>query len=235
MLTRSLAGTLAAYALIWGIFLAAPVSRGIVLHQLRRWRPDLAPAFLIGAAVGGALVLLNVTALLVLGTRTLSGWAAPTIGGLCLTLVYTGIVATTEELIVRGVMLTRLRQWVNTVPAIGVTALVFALMHAGRRDFSPASVGQYAVDGVLLGWAAVRTESIWFGVGWHWAKNFGVALAFGLSRGIMAPVVRLEDVVGRTDRAGDVVAYALAVPLAVLAVVVLARRKVPSLAHVTSP
>jgi membrane protease YdiL (CAAX protease family) len=222
---QSLAGAFAAYALIWLIFVAAPVSRTIVMRELSRLPVDASPWLIGGTAAGTALVLVNVIALLMLGSRAFAGWTVPGLDGVALTLLYTGVVASTEEVILRGVMLTRLRRLLNDGGAILVTALVFSVMHTGRRDFSPASAAQYAADGVLLAWAALRTGSIWFGVGWHWAKNFGVALAFGLSRGIMPPVMRLEPVAARPDRYGDLLTYALALPLSIGIVLILARTR----------
>jgi membrane protease YdiL (CAAX protease family) len=222
---RTTGSIFAAYALIWAIFLAAPVSRYIVLDQLRRLRGDLRVRLAPGLVLGLALVVLNVAAVVTLGTRAFGGWRAPQLGGLALTIAYTLVVASSEELILRGVMLTRIRKLTNDMVAIGLTTVIFSIMHLGRQDFSVATSLQYAADGIFLGWAATRTGSIWLGVGWHWGKNLGVALAFGLSRHFMDPLLALAPTSVRAGHWADLIAYAVTLPLAVVAVLALSARR----------
>jgi membrane protease YdiL (CAAX protease family) len=213
--TGTIAATFAAYALVWVILLAAPASREIVRAQLGRLPSGLSSRLPAGAFAGALLVLTNVAGLLLLGAREYAGWRGPEPRALVLTLVYTLTVASTEELILRGVLLERVRRISTEMVAILVTALVFAVMHAGRRDFTMSAAVEYAVDGLVLGWAATRTGSIWFGVGWHWAKNLGVALAFGSSKNIMPPVLALAPVTDKGVGPADLLAYAAALPLTI--------------------
>lgn len=135
----------------WIIFAAAPTSHPIVRRQLALLRPSLGLRIPAGMAAGCVLVLANIGSLMALGAREYAGWRGPGPGPLLLTLGYTLIVAITEELILRGVMLERLRARVTDAVAVPITAVIFAIMHAGRRDFVTTAALQYLADGLPLG------------------------------------------------------------------------------------
>ena len=75
-----------------------------------------------------------------------------------------------EEFLFRGAILTQLRPY-GKAPAIIISAVLFGLMHqnAGQLLYTTAA-------GLLLGWVACETGSVWCGVLIHFANNFvGVA------------------------------------------------------------
>ncbi len=61
-----------------------------------------------------------------------------------------------EEALLRGVVLGALRRRFGAWPAIAVSALAFALLHASVWSLLPLTV-----LGVALGWLAVRSRSLW--------------------------------------------------------------------------
>ncbi|MBR2479185.1 MAG: CPBP family intramembrane metalloprotease [Clostridia bacterium] len=75
-----------------------------------------------------------------------------------------------EEFLFRGAILTNLKPY-GKAPAIIISAVLFGLMHqnAGQLLYATAA-------GLLLGWVAYETGSIWCGVLIHFVNNFvGVA------------------------------------------------------------
>jgi len=101
------------------------------------------------------------------------GGASATVGlvGAALVLVVVGPFA--EELYYRGLVLGAARPF-GTAIAVGGAALFFALSH-----LEPAGIPVIAILGVLLGYARVRTGSLWPAVAIH-AINNAVALALAL-------------------------------------------------------
>ena len=182
---------LLAYGVIWVLFLAVRPARTVVVAQLSLLRRDLGGNGWRGVLCGAVLVVLDAVLMVAVGAfaRASAGAWRPAASALALGLMYVVILAVTEEMIVRGVLLARLRQLFGDVSAVGVTAIVFAVMHVGRADLSALNLLQYALDGLLLGWLAVWTNAIWAGAGAHLAKNAGVMLLFGSSVHILDPML----------------------------------------------
>jgi len=205
-----------AYALIWAFFLAVPIARGVVSAQFGRMPSAMGRRVWLGMVCGSVLVIVNGLVLVLLGTHARAGTWGAGAAGLLLNLGWAITVATTEEMIVRGLLLTRLRQLWGDLAAIAVTAAVFAGMHVGRADFTVSGVLQYLADGLLLGWLAVRTGDIWAGAGFHFAKNLGVSVLFGGSKHLLSPaLVLVPGGHGWRPDLADLVAYAVAIPLCI--------------------
>jgi membrane protease YdiL (CAAX protease family) len=209
---------LLAYAFIWLLFLAVPAARAVVRAQFR-WLSSSGARLTIakGAACGAALVVLDAALLVWFDVFDAGGWHAGW-GALGVAAGYAAAVAATEEMIVRGVLLTRLREVTRDWAAVGATAGVFAVMHVGRADFGVPSMLEYAVDGILLGWLAIATGSIWAGTALHMMKNLGVIVCFGTTKHLVTPALaagpRAAD--RAMSAAADLAAYAIAVALALL-------------------
>jgi membrane protease YdiL (CAAX protease family) len=77
-------------------------------------------------------------------------------GGFGMALVLVVVAPLTEELLFRGLILRGLLQRYGTVPAVMLSALLFALVHANPYQFASA-----ITMGVFLAWLLVRTRSLW--------------------------------------------------------------------------
>ncbi|MEG1779289.1 MAG: type II CAAX endopeptidase family protein, partial [Oscillospiraceae bacterium] len=82
------------------------------------------------------------------------------------------IVPITEEFVFRGVIMGVLRQFGDYF-AIGVSALLFALLHRNMVQFPNAFI-----MGLILGYFVIRTGSIWTGIIIHGVNN---AVAIGIT------------------------------------------------------
>jgi len=85
-----------------------------------------------------------------------------------------------EELLVRGYPLQVLAEGSGAGVAIGITAIVFGLLHAANPNIGPLALVNLTLAGVLLGVAYWRTYSLWFATGVHFGWNWAMGLS-GLS------------------------------------------------------
>jgi len=86
------------------------------------------------------------------------------------------VAAFLEELLMRGYPLQVLAEGLGGAWAIGLTSVVFGLLHLWNPSVSPIAIGNIMLAGVLLGIAYWRTYSLWFAtgihLGWNWSMNF---------------------------------------------------------------
>lgn len=138
----------------WTVGLAAPP-----LTTLR----ELA----LGAVIA-ALIILATDALIVSSTnlRHVRGGGFPW-GQLLVVFVPAAI---HEELLFRGYLFQRLRRW-SRGAAISISAVLFALLHAGNTGATPLAVANLALAGVLLALGYELFERLLVPIGMHLAWN----------------------------------------------------------------
>jgi len=169
---------LAYYAAIAGLLLFLARRRGV--SMLSAFRMDIAPewsALGLAAAVAVGCWLVSVgyyAAMRLTGLRppvadgpemvTLFGSGAT---GLALTMLVLAVIGPVlEEMLLRGTVLGALRSRFGPWPAIAVSAVAYALLHASLWSLLP-----FTVLGVALGWLAVRSRSLWPAVAAHVLYN----------------------------------------------------------------
>ncbi|GAO45514.1 CPBP family intramembrane glutamic endopeptidase [Flavihumibacter petaseus] len=93
------------------------------------------------------------------------------------------MVAITEELAFRGYVLRNLMLSLPAPAALLVSALLFALFHAGNPNAGWLPLVNIFIAGLLLGINFLYTQNCWFGIGLHFAWNFfqGPVLGFAVS------------------------------------------------------
>lgn len=148
------------------------------------------------AAAAGLAIALLLTAPIWPATFHGFDWAVllPAAGvAVVLVLVQAGF----EELLFRGYLQQFVRRVIDA-PAfiIGVSAVVFALLHIGNLQTSggdPLVLVPYLVMGLAYGWAAWRSGSLWLPLGMHWANNVAAIVLVGLVGDVIptvAPITR---------------------------------------------
>jgi len=144
---------------------------------------DGAPGELgIGMLVGLGLVFVVVGLLWLLGCYHVKGvgvWTA-----VFVVLANDGAGTFVEEVLLRGVVFRiseeRLGSWV----ALGISVLIFALLHLASANATVTSVLVVGIEGgVLLSAAYVLTRRLWLAIGIHFAWDFAQDYVFGLGRG----------------------------------------------------
>jgi len=136
--------------------------------------------FGFGSLLGLGLLSLVIAILWLLGFYRVSGVSLlllPLIGALLGAFV-SGFV---QELIFRAVIFRIVEEWLGTWWALGVSALLFGLIHltaSGATIYSAVAVALQA--GVLLGAAYALTHRLWLALGLHVAWDFANDGIFGV-------------------------------------------------------
>jgi len=194
------------------IFLASFISIGLAVFAWMHWiekrslasaglRGDLrSKRFLIGLAIGLAMMGATVTAIAIAGGYRVGDLfpafqSAAALGWIGLLLAGFTVQASVEEFVFRGWLLSAvMRRW-NAVAAFVLTSAAFTFLH-----FSPGTplldlVMTFAFSVFACAWAR-RSNSIWGVMGWHTGWNwlggvgFGVPIT-GLDTGLPALIVRM--------------------------------------------
>lgn len=161
-------------------------------------RKRAAKDFGIGFLAGGGLMSAVVAIFAVLGWFWVRGLGRPgPRGSVGWDFVYTTLLfllgAIFEEVLFRGIVLRLLDELFGSWIAVGISALVFGMVHAANPDATWfATVAITLEAGLLLGGAWLLTKSLWLPIGLHFAWNLFEGGIFGLGvSGLSVP--RLLD------------------------------------------
>lgn len=188
MLLLNLAGIRSSLETVTAVELSAAVVAGWAMLALLDRRPFGALGYAadpvaprdsgLGFALGGAAIALAVGVLTVAGTvrwvadsGTWPEYVAALLRGL---LLFT-VAAAAEEAMFRGYAFQALVQGIGAWPTVLVTSALFALAHLGNPNADAVGLANIFLAGVMLGWAYLRTRSLWFAtgvhVGWNWTMS----------------------------------------------------------------
>jgi len=148
--------------------------------------------FAIGSAIGGASLFL--AAVFAAATRGLTfSLDAISAGSIGKTLAQSAIIfvfaASAEEVLFRGYPLQTLTRAKLAWLGVLLTSVPFALVHLYNPNVAHGfTFVNTALAGVWLAIAYLRTRSLWFPLGLHWAWNWTQASVFGLP---VSGIVRL--------------------------------------------
>jgi membrane protease YdiL (CAAX protease family) len=149
----------------------------------RREPAELAPRpaareVMLGLAIGLALFTATIGSLAALGVYAFHGfgsWA-----GVGPAFMIVAGAAVLEELLFRGWLFRTVRDLWGTWIAVGVSALVFGLLHAFNPGATLVSTIAIALEaGVLLSVAYAATNRLWLPIGLHAGWNFAEGTIFG--------------------------------------------------------
>ena len=153
-------------------------SLGLTLH--RAWWQDL----LVGSAIGFAAIVVAVAIAklggglhLSLSSDRFAGITRSMIGSAGLLIV----AALAEEAMFRGYWLQTLARARLALLGVLLTCAFFGLVHLGNPNVVPGfTMANTVLAGVWLAVAYLRTRSLWFPLGAHWAWNWALGWFFGL-------------------------------------------------------
>ena len=154
--------------------------------RIVEWRPVvelLSPGSLgeaaIGAAIGIGLFSTVIGILFLLGGY--SATVAATSSAVFPALMTAVMVGVTEELLIRAVAFRILEGWLGSWLALGISAVLFGLMHIANPEATALSSVAIALEaGVMLAAAYMVTRRVWLPVGIHVAWNFTQGGIFGV-------------------------------------------------------
>ena len=85
------------------------------------------------------------------------------------------VAAAAEEALFRGYAFQALVQGIGAWPAVLLSSAAFALAHGRNPSVDAVALANIFAAGVMLGWAYLRTRSLWFctavHLGWNWAMS----------------------------------------------------------------
>jgi membrane protease YdiL (CAAX protease family) len=90
-------------------------------------------------------------------------------------------VAISEEIFLRGYILSNLLESFNKYIALIISALIFSLMHAANSGFNLMSMVGLFIAGLLFGLPYIYTKSLWYPIALHFSWNFFQGTIFGFN------------------------------------------------------
>jgi membrane protease YdiL (CAAX protease family) len=170
-------------------------SLGLTFHQ--GWLRDL----LVGGAIGFVALAVAV------GIATAAGGLRFSLGGSALGIIRSlvgsavllFVAALAEEALFRGYVLQTFTRAQLTLLGVLLTSVPFALVHLSNPNVVPGvTFANTALAGIWLAAAYLRTRSLWFPLGVHWAWNWALGAFFGLPISginlVSNPVLKGNDV-----------------------------------------
>jgi membrane protease YdiL (CAAX protease family) len=138
------------------------------------------PEFGYGVLVGASAMALTVGAIAAFGGYHIVGHnlSADVAINTAAIAVISGI---TEEILLRGVVFRFLEQWLGSIIALMLSALLFGILHLGNPNASWLAAFAIALEaGVLLGAIYMVTRRLWAAIGLHMAWNSVQGGVFGI-------------------------------------------------------
>jgi membrane protease YdiL (CAAX protease family) len=151
---------------------------GLAFHT--GWLRDL----LLGSVIGGAsLVIATLVAVVAGGLRfgfSSKEFLFSILQSLSATALLFIVAALAEEAMFRGYPLQTLSRAGLIWLAVALTSVPFGIIHLQNPNATAFASTNTALAGVWLGIAYLRTRSLWFPLGVHWAWNWTLGSIFGL-------------------------------------------------------
>lgn len=88
-------------------------------------------------------------------------------------------VALTEELLVRGYVLSNLMDSMNKYSALVISSIIFSILHGGNPSFGWLPALELFLAGLLFGLPYLYTRNLWFPIALHFSWNFFQGTVFG--------------------------------------------------------
>ncbi len=133
-----------------------------------------------GALIGAMLFSTTIGLIWVLGFYHISGineWSVITPW-----LVLSIVSSISEELLIRGILFRIMEESLGTWIALGITALIFGLLHLGNPNATLWGAIAISIEaGVMLAAAFVYTRRLWLPIAIHFAWNFTQGAIFGVT------------------------------------------------------
>jgi membrane protease YdiL (CAAX protease family) len=134
--------------------------------------------FLVGLLIGVTLMVTIYLGLWELGMARFAGGTG--LEGLMVALAYYMATAMGEELLFRAVLFRIVEEVGGTTAAVGISAVIFGVLHAANPGATAFGIGALAIEGgVMWALAYVLTRNIWLAVGIHMSWNFTQGYVFG--------------------------------------------------------
>jgi membrane protease YdiL (CAAX protease family) len=141
--------------------------------------PGAAKEWTFGVALGSGVMALVVGIIALLGGYKVVGQNGPEVLiGVLGVAIISGI---TEEILFRGIIFRFFEQWLGSIAALSISALLFGLAHLGNPNSSWLAAFAIAIEaGIMLGAIYMLTRRLWAAIGLHMAWNSVQGGVFGI-------------------------------------------------------
>jgi uncharacterized protein len=141
--------------------------------------PGAAKEWAFGIAVGSGVMVIVVGIMALLGGYKIVGQNGPEVlVGVLGVAIISGI---TEEIVFRGVIFRFFEQWLGSIAALSISALLFGFAHLGNPGSSWLTAFAIAIEaGIMLGAIYMLTRRLWAAIGLHMAWNSVQGGVFGI-------------------------------------------------------
>ncbi|HEV7590866.1 MAG TPA: CPBP family intramembrane glutamic endopeptidase [Longimicrobium sp.] len=132
----------------------------------------------VGLLLGIGAIVLAAGVLAVAGSARWvaeGGTVTEYVAALAVAFAFFAVAAAAEEALFRGYAFQALVQGIGAWPAVLLSSAAFALAHIRNPSVDAVALANIFAAGVMLGWAYLRTRSLWFAtalhLGWNWAMS----------------------------------------------------------------
>lgn len=133
---------------------------------------------LVGTGLGVLMSGATVGLLALFGAYAITGWGS--VSGMLAVAGMMCAIAVSEEVFFRGVVFRLLRGRWGTTVALGISSVLFGLVHLVNPDASLWGAFAIMIEaGIMLGAAYLATGSLWLAIGVHFGWNFAITGLFG--------------------------------------------------------
>lgn len=91
------------------------------------------------------------------------------------------LVSLSEEILMRGYVLTNLMQSFNKYIALFISAFLFSFMHLGNDNLNAIGIVGIFIAGLFLGLGYIVSKSLWFSIALHFSWNFSQGTIYGFN------------------------------------------------------
>lgn len=133
-----------------------------------------------GLLIGAAIMALGYLALIAAGQITYLN-SSFSLAGFLINILFMLLVAFSEELLMRGYILTNLMGSMNKYGALAVSSSLFSMMHMANADYGWFAALELFFAGILLGLSFIYTRNLWFPIALHFSWNFFQGAVFGFN------------------------------------------------------
>ena len=138
--------------------------------------------YLIGLGIGAILMVAVVAILAITCSLTFTSMSMSVLPVVLLTFVAYMIQGASEEIMLRGFLMTSIAARTNKV-IIGVivNTVIFALLHLGNPNIGPISFINLLLFGTFMSLYVLKTKNLWGACALHTMWNFTQGVVFGIS------------------------------------------------------
>ena len=162
--------------LLWKVFEKKPI-REMGLVNIKKGYKDLVAGLIFGA------ISMSMVFAILLGSNNIqlvSSLTKPSFNiALLMELILFIFVGFDEEMFTRGYCMSVLNQTRKKWVVVGVSSIIFALMHSFNPDMTLLSYLNLFLVGVLFAYMFIKSNNLWLTIGYHITWNFFEGPVFG--------------------------------------------------------